>query len=59
VDNKKYQTYQQWFKDQPVYYQKDILGPSAYSKFKETGNFKKAIGEANVSQSTWKPPGKN
>jgi SPP1 gp7 family putative phage head morphogenesis protein len=56
IDEKKYTNYQTWFKEQPAYYQRDILGPRAYGVFKETGDFKKAIGQSNVSQSTWKPP---
>lgn len=40
---REYVTYEQWLKSQPVAYQKAILGPKAYDKFKSS-NLRTALG---------------
>lgn len=44
VQKQSYMTYEQWLKTQPVAYQREILGPKAYNKFKDTGNLTRALG---------------
>lgn len=46
VTKKQYVTYEQWLKTQPVVYQKDILGKTAYDKFVDSGDLKTALGFA-------------
>ncbi len=46
VQKSKYVNYETWLKGQPVAYQKEILGPKALRKFKETGNLRTALGVA-------------
>ncbi len=47
VSKKKYVTYEQWLKQQPVAYQREILGPKAYNKLKTTGSLRSALGVAD------------
>ena len=46
VQKKTYVTYSQWLKTQPIVYQREILGPKAFDKFRSSGNLKTALGVA-------------
>ena len=46
VVKEKYLNYEQWLKTQSATYQKAILGPSAYSTFRSSGNLSTALGVA-------------
>lgn len=44
----EYVNYEQWLKTQPKYYQREILGKSAYERFQETGSLRRALGVATL-----------